>query len=394
MPPHILEKLLTNDDQEIREIALSNMLTNSRLGGERKVQSLVFGGAPGGGMRTVYNCKNRATRTQAVVARSESSSVSNDASVNAAFDGLGKTRDFYQSVLNRNSLDDRGMRLEAFVHYDLKLNNAFWDGRVMVFGDGDGRLFSDLTKSLDVIAHELTHGVTEFTAGLAYHNESGALNESMSDVFGSLVKQWSLTQRASQADWLIGADIFTPNIKADALRSMKAPGTAYDNSILGKDPQPAHMSRFVRMPDTQRGDWGGVHVNSGIPNKAFYLAAIGLGGYAWQEAGHVWYESLLASNSATNFRQFAETTVLKAGQLYGASKAKIVADAWAEVGLPVALRRSLFAAQDSQQLAGLDAAEARLAELATTIDALAARVRELTNDVERSMDSYDGGSNP
>ena len=170
------------------------------------------------------------------------------------------------------------MRLEGYVHRGTKYNNAFWDGQEMVFGDGDGRVFTDFTGSLDVIGHELTHGVTEFTAGLEYHNQSGALNESLSDVFGSLVKQWKLGQTADQADWLVGVEVFTPMIEADALRSLKEPGTAYDNALLGKDPQPGHMSDYVELPDTDDGDNGGVHVNSGIPNKAFYLTAVGIGG--------------------------------------------------------------------------------------------------------------------
>ena len=171
----------------------------------------------------------------------------------------------------------------------------------MVFGDGDGVLFTDFTKSLDVIAHELTHGVTEFTAGLEYQNQSGALNESMSDVFGSLVKQWARKQTADQADWLIGAEIFTPEIDADALRSMKAPGKAYNNAAFGRDPQPDHMSKFVKLPDTDEGDKGGVHINSGIPNKAFYLTAIGIGGYAWEAPGHIWYAALKASSAIDQF---------------------------------------------------------------------------------------------
>jgi Zn-dependent metalloprotease len=175
-------------------------------------------------------------------------------------------------------------------------------------GDGDGRIFTDFTKSLDVIAHELAHGVTEHTAGLEYHNQSGALNESMSDVVGSLVKQWSAQQTAEDADWLIGGEVFTPDIDADALRSMKAPGTAYNNTLLGKDPQPDHMSKFVHLPDTEEGDNGGVHINSGIPNKAFYLVAVGLGGFAWEAPGLIWYESLKASTTTTDFQQFADTT--------------------------------------------------------------------------------------
>src|SRR6185369_4573404 len=103
------------------------------------------------------------------------------------------------------------------------------------FGDGDGEIFTDFTASLDVIAHELTHGVTEYTANLEYHNQSGALNESISDAFGSMVKQWALHQDVHTADWLIGAEVFSPGVAADALRSMKAPGTAYDNPMFGRD---------------------------------------------------------------------------------------------------------------------------------------------------------------
>ena len=137
----------------------------------------------------------------------------------------------------------------------------------------------------------------------------------MSDVFGSLVKQWSLNQTAAEADWLIGAEVFTPGVEADALRSMKAPGKAYDNDTFGKDPQPDHMSKFVHLPDTDEGDNGGVHINSGIPNKAFYLTATDIGGFAWEAPGHIWYEALKASSAETDFQQFADTTFAKAGAL-------------------------------------------------------------------------------
>jgi Zn-dependent metalloprotease len=263
--------------------------------------------------------------------------------VNRAFTGLGDTRDFYKEVFDRDSLDGRGMRLNGYVHYGSQYNNAFWDGSQMVFGDGDGVLFTDFTKSLDVIAHELTHGVTEFTAGLDYHNQSGALNESISDVFGSLVKQWSKKQTADQADWLIGAEVFTPDIDADALRSMKAPGKAYNSPAIGRDPQPDHMSKYVHLPDTDDGDSGGVHINSGIPNRAFYLTATAIGGFAWDAPGHIWYATLQASSAQTNFQEFADTTFLKAGQLYGSQSAEqqAVLLAWKEVGIRISGARAL-----------------------------------------------------
>jgi Zn-dependent metalloprotease len=338
MPPHILRKLLEAKDPSIREAALNTLVSTSRLRGERSVRAATFGAvAPANGRRTIFDCRNSEFLGSAVKVRAEDDPATGDDSVNRAFDGFGTTRDFYKEVFERDSIDGGGMRLEGYVHRGRDYNNAFWNGQAMVFGDGDGELFTDFTKSLDVIGHELAHGVTEFTANLTYHNQPGALNESMSDVFGSLVKQWSLKQSADQADWLVGADITTPAIGADALRSLKAPGTAYNNALLGRDPQPDHMSRFVHLPDTEPGDFGGVHINSGIPNKAFYLVAIAVGGNAWESPGHIWYDSLLASNEFTQFEEFADTTHSKAVLLYGAGsiEQKAVAAAWKEVGIKI-----------------------------------------------------------
>jgi Zn-dependent metalloprotease len=378
-PPHMLRKLLESPDREIRECALNTLVNTARLRGERTLAG--FAAASGGnGRRTIFDCEQGTVLSAAAVARSEEGLLSADGSVNRAFDGLGATRDFYKQVLDHNSIDGRGMRLDGYVHRGVDFNNAFWDGREMVFGDGDERLFTDFTKSVDVIAHELTHGVTEFAAGLEYHNQSGALNESISDVFGSLVKQWSLQQTAADADWLIGAEVFTPGVGADALRSMKAPGRAYDSPIFGKDPQPDHMSKFVHLPDTDEDDNGGVHINSGIPNKAFYLTAMGIGGFAWEAPGHIWYEALKASTAKTQFQEFADTTYEKAGYLYGTNslERQAVLTAWGGVGIrisgvlaggeatrrrgvPVADRRSLARARDWGFFQALFACSLRLA---------------------------------
>ncbi|MEJ8641426.1 M4 family metallopeptidase [Streptomyces sp. MS1.HAVA.3] len=257
IPPYLLKKLLESEDSEVRQAALDTMLTTARLRVSERFgrpsparPPLVRVGAPSSTAR-------RSFLPFAVMARTEDGPESADESVNRAFDGLGLTRDFYKEVFQRNSIDGRGMRLEGYVHFGMKFENAFWDGRQMVFGDGDGKRFGNLTGSLDVIAHELTHGVTDHTSGFEYHNQSGALNESMSDVFGSLVKQWSLKQLAEEADWLIGADVWTPEIDADALRSMKAPGHAYNNALFGKDPQPDRMSKFIHLPDNEDGTTAG-----------------------------------------------------------------------------------------------------------------------------------------
>jgi Zn-dependent metalloprotease len=386
IPPHLLEKLLRSDDSEVHQAALATMLTTASLRGERAVRASFTGAAAlGNGRRTVFDCQHGRSLSLAVLARSEDGPAPGDDSVNRAFDGLGVTRDFYQELFHRNSIDDRGMRLDGYVHFSTHYNNAFWDGQQMVFGDGDGRIFTDFTGSLDVIAHELTHGVTEITAGLVYHNQSGALNESISDVFGSLVKQWSMKQTVDEADWLIGSEIFTPGTDADALRSMKAPGQAYDNALFGKDPQPDHMSKFVSLPDTEPGDFGGVHINSGIPNKAFYQTAVGIGGFAWEAPGLIWYESLKASSLETQFQDFADTTYQKAEELFGAGSAEQLAvlAAWQEVGIQisgvpagVARARSLAAGRD-----GGVGREDGVASLTKQVGALSAQVKGLAKDL-------------
>ncbi len=198
-----------------------------------------------------------------------------------------------------------------------------------MFGDGDGTVFDRFTKPVDVLGHELSHAVTQFTANLTYQGQSGALNESISDVFGSCLKQRLLGQTADQADWLIGEGIFLPSVQGRALRSMAEPGTAYDDPTLGKDPQVATMADYV---DTQD-DNGGVHTNSGIPNKAFHLAATGIGGTSWDGAGTIWYAALTSGISAdTDFAAFAAATVT-AAEAVSPEVAEVVRSAWEQVGV-------------------------------------------------------------
>jgi Zn-dependent metalloprotease len=339
VPPYILRHLLKSRNPRIREAALRTLLGTTHLRAERLLlQQGFLASTVGTKRRTIFDCGHAEGTDNAVVKRSEGAPKTQDKSVNNAYDGLGYTYDFWKAVFQRNSIDDKGMRLDGYVHYGKAYNNAFWNGRQMIFGDGDGVLFSDFTGSVDVIGHELGHGITQYTANLAYHNQSGALNESMSDVFGSMVKQWHLKQAAKAADWLIGADIFTPGHKGDALRSMKAPGTAYDNPDMGKDPQPAHMKDYVKMADTDEGDWGGVHTNSGIPNHAFYLLATALGGHSWEAAGHIWFDALRQSDSKTDFAGFATNTYTVAVSKYGPTshEASSVEAAWNQVGVAIA----------------------------------------------------------
>lgn len=275
------------------------------------------------GQRTVYDA-NGGTALPGTLKRSEGQGPTGSADVDEAYDGAGATYKLYNDIFKRDSIDGRGMPLTSSVNYSQKFDNAFWNGRQMVYGEGDGDLFNRFTIAVDVIGHELTHGVTQCTAGLDYANQSGALNESMSDVFGSLVKQYQKGQAAAAADWLIGVGLFTSKVKGRALRSMSNPGTAYDDPVLGKDPQPADMSHYVNTP----ADNGGVHINSGIPNRAFYLAATAIGGNAWGVAGQIWYEVLtkhLRHNA--NFRQAAQATI-SAAKAHGAAIADKVTQAW------------------------------------------------------------------
>jgi hypothetical protein len=265
--------------------------------------------------------------------RAEGGAPSSDGAVNEAYDGLGATWELWATAYSRDSLDGKGMPLHATVHYGRNYDNAFWDGTQMVFGDGDGVIFEPFTKSLDVIGHELAHGVTEHTAGLLYQGQSGALNESISDVFGVLVKQKALGQSAAQADWLVGAELLNPSVKGRALRDMRNPGTAYDDPRLGKDPQPADMAHYV---DTQD-DNGGVHINSGIPNRAFVLAAEAIGGNAWDAPGAIWYAVLSGDGikADCDFATFAGLTVAAAGTAHGegSSEQSAVRSAWEQVGV-------------------------------------------------------------
>ncbi len=258
--------------------------------------------------------------------RSAGEPVSGDLAVDEAYVGVEASMALFRGMFGRDSYDGRGAPVVATVHFEKNYDNAFWDGRQLVFGDGDGRVFGRFTKPIDVLAHEFTHAVTQYTSGFAYQGQPGALNESMSDVFAACVKQWTMGQSAADADWLIGEGIFMPTVNARALRSMAAPGTAYDDPVVGSDPQVGHMSDFVVTTH----DNGGVHLNSGIPNRAFYLVATRLGGMTWERAGQIWYAALTSESVGvhSDFAAFARATLGAAGDAQG-----VVAQAWAEVGV-------------------------------------------------------------
>ena len=334
IPPHILKEISKhgNESQKTwaeRAIKISEEIRIRRNSLLQEVRPGILLKGEGNKSRIIYTANNT-TDLPGLQVRTEGQGPTNDPAADEAYFGTGATFDLYFNTYQRNSIDNKGMHIISTVHYSDKYDNAFWDGQQMVYGDGDEDLFGLFTKPIDVTGHELTHGVTQYSANLNYQDQSGALNESFSDVFGSLVKQQVLGQRADQADWLIGEGIFTKKVKGVALRSMKAPGTAYDDPVMGHDPQPGDMDHYVATMD----DNGGVHLNSGIPNHAFYLASVALGGNAWEGAGKIWYKALtekLQPNS--NFVHCAQVTMEGAKELFGDKEADAVQEAWKEVGV-------------------------------------------------------------
>jgi Zn-dependent metalloprotease len=233
---------------------------------------------------------------------------------------------------NRNSLNGQGMTLISSVHYGDEVANAFWNGEQMLYGDGDGTLFGRFTKSIDVVGHELTHGVVQFTANLEYYGEPGALNEHFADVFGILVRFAKTGGDPADPDnWFIGGEILLPSVGAKGIRTFTADKAYENNQHLGDDPQPKHYASKYTGPR----DFGGVHINSGIPNHAFYRVVQALGPTGLQKAGAIWYETLKSLTQYSEFQEAAEKSLQAAGTRFGATgvEAKAVADAWAAVGI-------------------------------------------------------------
>ena len=335
LPPSLLDRLARSDDAALRERALDALRLDSRFRiaraesasriGGRTTAAITFARIGGKPNRTIYDKEHEETQSLGRVVRAEGQPETGDVAATEAYDGLGMTYDYYWATFGRDSIDGQGRTLHGCVHYGTDYPNAFWDGHAMFFGDGDGQFLTRTTAGIDVIGHELTHGVTQFEANLVYSGQSGALNESVSDVFGIQVKQKALGQTTETSDWLIGADIVGPAL-APALRSMKDPGKANPH-----DDQPADMDGYV--------DGGDVHTNSGIPNRAFYLVASTLGGNAWDAAGPIWYATLRDNrlNPTATFQEFARLTVANAQQTYGqnSAEADAVTGAWEAVKVPL-----------------------------------------------------------
>lgn len=340
IPSEMLVRIFKEKGKESEIHLLRDIIQSEKMRARREVigsLSAMFPMAAGTGkQRTVYDAKHSDDEIAAIVVRKEGDPPVSDNVVNEVYDGLGSTYDLYLDAYKRKSIDDRNMPLNSFVHWLNHFNNAFWNGRAMYYGDGDQVIFRSFTSAIDICGHELTHGVTQYESGLEYwcdqDHSPGAINESISDVFGSLVKQYAKHQTADKADWLIGEGIFVDDPKS-GLRSMKKPGTA--NPF---DTQPDNFADYHPGPIDDEHDEGGVHQFSSFGNRAFYLAADKIGGYAWEKAGLIWYKTLYSGlDTKSSYQDFASHTVQVAGNLFGSggSEEEAVRNAWETVGVEI-----------------------------------------------------------
>ncbi len=321
VPPYILEELAklgnTNCKRTLNDIDRVYQKRRDVLNNLLKRQE-----KENAGRRFIFDSEESYNQRVNLV-REEGTAAAADAVANSAYDTSGFVRNYFLETFGLNSIDGQGLEIVSNIHYGVSYNNAFWDGDEMTYGDGDGQEFSNFASAIDVVAHELMHGVTQFLANLEYKGQSGALNEHFSDVFATVIKQKFLNQTPDNADWLIGDTVVAEAFPGVAIRSMKAPGTANDFDV-----QPDHMANYYAgSADNQ-----GVHINSGIPNKAFYLACMELG---IDSCAQIWFETLKVLWRTTNFSEMVEVMLQTLPRLISEGKADISAED--------AIRRSFIA---------------------------------------------------
>ena len=335
LPPYIVRHLAESDDPAVRRIAFETSEASAIGRTMRQMNPALLLGrsaTPGlGRRRTVYDMEGRYAPLPGTLRRKENQGPTGQPEVDQAYDNAGTTHAFYKSVLRRESLDGMGYPLNSSVNYGYQVANAFWDGERMVYGAGDGNLFLSFTGSLAIAAHEMSHGVLSFTSNLEYQDQPGALNESFCDAMGISVAQHLARTPVADADWFMGGDVVGPGLSdVRGFRSFGEDAAYRDHAVLGTDPQPKHMRNFV----VTTADNGGVHLNSGIPNHAFYLAAREIGGNVWDRTTRIWFEAFTdVLNKRANFVQAAQATEATARRMFGEREAAAVAGAWRAVGV-------------------------------------------------------------
>ncbi|HLF02338.1 MAG TPA: M4 family metallopeptidase, partial [Anaerolineales bacterium] len=247
-----------------------------------------------------------------------------------AYKNAGTVYNYFLKNFQRDSFDDNGANLYLLIHSP-ELGNSFWNGEAMIFGDADGYIASkNDALVLDIMAHELTHAVTQYTAGLEYENQSGALNESFSDVFAVMVDRddWHLFEENTVCSTFPKGHCW--------MRDMQDPSLGGDYDA--DDPragfgQPMHMNEYANLPNAREGDWGGVHINSGIPNHVLYLAVTGSSREATEQ---IWYRALSTYlTPRSDFSDFATAIQKSTVDLYGQNSREVTAvtNALKQVGI-------------------------------------------------------------
>lgn len=336
IPPKMFRKLIGKD------AAQSHVRKAGRLRSLRHEVPAPAASSSRQARRSVYDLAKKETLPGQLV-RTERGKRSSDDAANDAFDNTGIALAFFKEVFGRKSIDGKGIDVVSAIHYSTEFPNAFWNGKQMIYGDGDDT-FSGFTAALDIIAHELSHGVSQYLipGGLGVvkvapadrefkeqryilEGQSGALNESFSDVMGSLVKQWHAGEKAHDADWLIGRKLLARGM-GRAVRSLRSPG---NESITWRgDEQMRSMEQYYDGCD--------VHDASGIPSHAFYQAARKIGGFAWEKAGRIWFAAYDSLKRDAQFTDFARATLAVAEKHHGRASIeyKAVDSAWKKVRVP------------------------------------------------------------
>jgi len=304
-----------------RNVRTHNALLSSLTQGMEQGLAPVLASKP---KVNVDNCQNQSNLPGVPVA---SPRTSKDKTIQRAFTETTAVARFYKQVFKRNSIDNAGLTLLSSVHYGANYNNAFWNGHQMVYGNGDGKVFVDFTGSNDVIGHELTHGVTQYSLQLGYTGDAGGLNESMSDCFGTMFRQWEAGQDVTQADWLIGSTLMGPVAKSKGYTCLRDMANPASKKALAA--QPTQYSQLTPGMDP--------HYTSGPPNLAFYTACMKQGGKSWERVGQVWYAAMTTSGPKPGMTmpQFAARTRQLATQLYPQQPgvAAAIDAGWKAVGL-------------------------------------------------------------
>lgn len=280
--------------------------------------------------RLVYDMNRATFPLPGRLVRADRADETGDTVIDAAHENCGIVLRFLEERMQRSSIDDNGWPIVASVRYGRNVMNAFWDGSALRFGEGDGIYFGPFCHALDIVAHEIAHGLVAFTSDLVLEEETGALHESFCDVFGAIVTQWHLGQSVAEAVWRIGKGAMLSTSGIESIRTFTEEKAFVGHIYLGDDVQPKHMRDFVRTTD----DRGGIHINSGIPNHAFYLAATALGGNIWERAGLVWLNSIEGLSKKATFVEAATKTVLEARKVFeDDADVDHVRSAWARVGV-------------------------------------------------------------